>query len=290
MSIAHIRHRRTLLDEVIDMPRPRTSVQPTLQPRPAPGRGATDKIDFGETILRGGFELRAARDRQELGRLQALRALSFRGDAGASDADQHDNESLHLWIGRPDGPPLATLRLRHHLTPASLLSGYSAGFFHLAGLARQPGSALEVGRLSLHPQGPHRQLMRLIWTGIARMTWRTDAARLIGCTSLAGADPSRHGAALAYLARHHLGPGTLRPAARGAAVSFATLDREAGLLADKPPAGIPSILRFYTSLGGWVSDTLAIDTDLDTCILFTCVETAAMPDAQRRLMQALAAH
>lgn len=262
--------------------------------QPAPGTVPGASVpEFGEPILRGGYELRAARNRQEVSQLQALRAQSFRGNAGASDADSHDDTCLHLWIGRPGGPPLATLRLRHHADGASLGAGYSGGFFDLAALARLPGTALEIGRLTLHAEGAHPQLMRLVWTGIARMSRRTRAARLIGCTSLHGADPARHDAVLDHIARHHLGPKALRPAARGMCKAVVGAKRasqpDAGPDARQPPPGLPSILRFYTSLGGWVSDALVIDHDLDTCVLFTCVETATMPPAQQRLMQSLAA-
>ncbi len=252
-----------------------------LRPPPAGPAGAAP--GFGPVLRRDGLELRAAETAQELAKLLALRARVYRGDAAACDADAQDPACLHLWIAPPGGAPLATLRLRHHPDYASLITGYSAGFFDLSPLVRLPGTALELGRLALHPDAPHPPLMRLLWTGIARMTRRTGAARLIGCTSLPGADPARHAPILSHLARHHLGPAALRPAPRSAA---APLPR----LADDTAPALPPILRFYLSLGGWVSDRLALDADLDTCVLFTCVETATMPPAQARLMQALAAY
>ncbi len=252
-------------------------------PRPSSAGPARAAPGFGPVLHRDGLELRAAETARELAQLLGLRARVYRGDAAACDADAQDPACLHLWIAPPGGTPLATLRLRHHPDCASLTTGYSAGFFDLSPLAPLPGTALELGRLALHPDAAHPPLMRLIWTGIARMTARSGAARLIGCTSLPGADPARHAPILAHLARYHLGPAALRPAPHGAA---APLPR---LAEDTTPA-LPPVLRFYLSLGGWVSDRLALDHDLDTCVLFTCVETAAMPPAQARLMQALAAH
>ncbi|MCC5988009.1 MAG: GNAT family N-acetyltransferase [Pararhodobacter sp.] len=245
-----------------------------------------DPLALGPPVERGGFEMRLARNRSELQQLQRLRARSFRGDESANDADRHDARSRHLWIARPGEPPLATLRLSHHLDAQSLLAGYSAGFFDLEPIARLQGTALELGRLCLRPQAPTAEVMRLIWTGIARMTIRSGAQRLIGCTSLDGADPARHRALLAQLAVRHLGPPDQRPAARGPGASGF------GHLATQKPAPapprLPPILRFYMSLGGWVSDQLAIDTDLNTCLLFTCVEVAAMPASRRQLLRALA--
>ncbi|MGY6533997.1 MAG: GNAT family N-acetyltransferase [Pararhodobacter sp.] len=273
--------------------RPTEGHQPAAG-HPAPGGVTCTPIpQFGEPILRGAFELRAAHDRQEVAQLQALRAQSFRGTAAASDADRHDATCLHLWIGRPGGPPLATLRLRQHGDAASLCNGYSGGFFDLSALARLPGTVLEIGRLTLRRDAAHAQLMRLVWTGIARVTRQTGAARLIGCTSLAGGDPACHGAVLDHVARHHLGPSALRPAARSPCRTLLqarpACPPVTGNQPQRPPADLPTILRFYTSLGGWVSDAVVIDPDLDTCVLFTCVEIATMPPAQQRLMQSLAA-
>lgn len=237
---------------------------------------------FGPPVHRQGLILRAAGTESERAQLLALRALTYRGDARACDVDDHDPGCLHLWIGPHGEAPLATMRLRHHGDAASVMAGYTARFFDLGALARLPGPVLEPGRLALHPAAPAAGLMRLIWTGIARMVMRTGAARLIGCTSLPGAVPARHTPILSHLARHHLAPTGLRPSPLGAS---APLPRPAETTPTLPP-----ILRFYLSLGGWVSDRVALDHDLDTCVLFTCVETAAMPPAQARLMQALAAH
>ena len=255
-----------------------------FQPRgPAPRRKGNE---WAGEPGHGALMLREANGASEMQAIWRLRGLCFRGCADEGDADAHDEGCTHLWIGRADGPPLATLRARHHVDEASLQAGYSAGFFDLAPLAALPGTALELGRLCLHPRAPSGEVMRLVWTGIARLCAQAGARRLIGCTSLPGAAVERHGALLAHLAARHLGPLATRPRARGRLTHrFA---QKAGEATGGRPA-MPTILRFYLSLGGWVSDELARDPDLDTCVLFTCVEIDAMPAARRRLMQALAA-
>ena len=258
-----------------------------FQPRgPAPGpKGNEWGDDWAGEPGQGALMLREASGADEMRALWRLRGLCFRGCADEGDEDAHDGDCTHLWIGRADGPPLATLRARHHVDEASLQAGYSAGFFDLAPLAALPGTALELGRLCLHPRAPAAEIMRLIFTGIARLSAQAGARRLIGCTSLQGAAVERHGALLSHLAARHLGPVASRPRARRElAHRFAP---ETGGAARGRPA-MPTILRFYLSLGGWVSDELARDPDLDTCVLFTCVELDAMPPARRRLLQALA--
>ena len=241
---------------------------------------------FGPALRRGPWVLREAAGAADMSQLLALRARVFRGDAGASDADAQDPHCRHLWIGRPEGPPLATLRLRHHPNPASLRTGYCAGYFDMGPLGRAPGTALELGRLCLAPEAAQVELMRLVWTGIARMVAQAGAARMIGCTSLPGDDPAAHRPVLARLARRHLGPATLRPRPGPvAAISLSDLRMQHR---DAQEARLPPILRSYVALGGWVSDVVAIDRDLGTCLVFTCVEVASMPDDRRRLLHKLA--
>ena len=184
------------------------------------------------------------------------------------------------------GEPLATLRAQLH-REGDPAQGYAAQFFDLAGLARAPGPALELGRLCVHPDHPAPDAMRLIWAGVARLVAVTGAARLIGCTSFSGTDPAAFGEGLRLLAARHLGPVGQRPSARvTGAVGLSTFA--------PPPPGpgapgqLPPLLRAYLALGGWVGSDLVIDRELGTSHVFTCVEIAAMPEPRKRLLCALA--
>lgn len=238
---------------------------------------------FGAPLARDGWLVRPARP-DELEALRALRGLAFRG--GAPDGDSHDADCLHLWVGRADGPPLATIRARLH-PEGQLDTGYSARLFDLAPLARAPGPSLELGRLCVHPSHPQPDLPRLIWAGVTRLVEGAGAARLMGCSSLPGNDPLRYRAALAALAARHLGPAGHRPGQR-AAETFAFDSLADGNGAPGDLAVLPPLLRAYLAMGGWVGDHLVIDRDLGTCILFTCVEIASMPESRKRVFRALA--
>lgn len=239
--------------------------------------------DFGAPIRLGRHELRPAR-RDELAEVLALRALAFRGDAGAADGDGFDADALHLRAGPPGAPPLAALRVLVH--GQGSIDGYAAQFYDLAALAGAPGPALELGRLCLHPAHPDPDLMRLVWAGVTRVAETRGAARLIGCTSFHTTDPGSLAPALGLLARRHLGPEALRPGRR--AGETRALAEWAGAATPEGAALLPPLLRAYLALGGWVSDHLVIDRDLGTCHVFTCVEIAAMPEARKRILRQLA--
>lgn len=257
---------------------------PGYSPGYSPAPCLPEPAGFGAPLLRDGWVVRLAETRSDIAALLALRAQVFRRGA-QTDADPFDRNFHHLWIGRDDGPPLATLRLRLHRSGPAILAGYAAQHHDLTALARLPGAALELGRLCRRPGLTHPDLMRLIWAGVARVADVAGVARLFGCASFRGADPLAHTPALALLAARHLGPPALRPLPRGGEHhGFASL-RPIGPVS---PTVLPPLLRGYVSLGGWVGGHLVIDRDLDTCHVFTCVEVAAMPEPRKRLLRALA--
>ena len=52
--------------------------------------------------------------------------------------------------------------------------------------------------------------------------------------------------------------------------------------------GMPSLLRTYLGMGGWVSDHAVIDEALDTLHVFTAVEIDRIPPARARLLRLIA--
>lgn len=226
------------------------------------------------------FRLRLVRDAADLRAVQALRHLAFHGVPGI-DADPHDGASTHLIVETPDGAAQATLRIRLFAEGAALEDAYSARFYDLTAYAAQTGAKAEVGRLCLHPEAREAEVLRLVWAGLARIVGGAGARHLFGCSSLVGAEPGRHAAALAYLAAAALGPASLRPAPRGPAVALAGP-------APADPAGLPPLLRFYLSLGGWVSDHAICDPQLGTTIVFTALDLSALTAARARILRQLA--
>jgi L-ornithine Nalpha-acyltransferase len=113
---------------------------------------------------------------------------------------------------------------------------------------------------------------------------------LFGCSSFDGADPQRHGAALALLANRHLAPLRWQPRIKRAGViPYAHTFRA---VAPDPKAAVramPPLLRTYLLMGGWVSDHAVPDPDLDTLHVFTGLEIAAIPPARARLLREVAA-
>jgi putative hemolysin len=240
-----------------------------------------DPAIFGAPLCAGGVCVSVARCADEIKQAQALRGLAF-GLSGP-DADDHDAGALHLLARDPSQAVLGTLRLMAH-QGSGLTRGYTGGLYDLRGLAALPGCSLEMGRLCLHPHSRDPDLVRLMLAGVTRVADLTGAARLLGCVSFSGTDVQRIAPALALLRARHLGPPALCAAPRAPH----WIDLPQAALDPQGLALLPTALRFYLSLGAWVSDRAVIDTDLGTIHVLCVLEIDAMPQARRERLRAMA--
>ncbi|SHI31246.1 GNAT family N-acetyltransferase [Wenxinia saemankumensis] len=198
------------------------------------------------------------------------------------DACPHDPDFEHLMVeAAEDGRCVATFRHRL-LGPGDMAGSYCGAAYDLSPLAARGLTALELGRFCVAPGLDDPAPMRLAWGAVAALVTARRPDLLIGCASLPGADPARYGPALSVLAGH-VGPEGMRPGRRAAETC------------DLPPPGagspatLPPLLRFYLTLGGWVSDHAVIDRDLGTLHLFCAIEIARIPPARARALAGLAA-
>ena len=91
-----------------------------------------------------------------------------------------------------------------------------------------------------------------------------------------------------WLNAQHLAPERWRPGRK--APEICPLQRNATQIVDLRLAlsQMPTLLRSYLSMRGWVSDHAVVDRDLNTLHVFTGVEVAAIPPARKRLPRAIA--
>lgn len=213
-----------------------------------------------------------------------LSALALRADAfrrGQDDRDLFDADCLHGIVWAAQNRPRVAFRARLLHGSADLASCYTGQFYDLAPLRAHPGPYLELGRFCQADGASDVMALRLAWAALGVLVDRSNAGLMIGCSSLAGANPARHRPALAALRADHLGPEHLRPR------------RLSPLAIDLPDAegdatSLPKLLRSYLAMGGWVSDHAVRDMQLDTLHVFTGLSINAMPDARKARLRALA--
>lgn len=237
---------------------------------------------------KGRLVARAAQGPADLDRALALRQRCFRtgqpGGAGR-DRDRFDDLCRHMLVEEAaTGRLLACYRWLDS-DFAGICDSYSGQFYDLRRLTPQPGRVLELGRFCLDPAVQDPDVLRLAWASLTAHAMAAGVWLLYGCSSFAGADPGRHAAALAHLARHHLAPPDRQPG-RKAPATLALRDDPA--LPPPPASALPPLLRSYLAMGGQVSDHAVLDHDLDTLHVLTLVDVARIPAARVRALMALA--
>jgi putative hemolysin len=180
----------------------------------------------------------------------------------------------------PAGRLVAAARILLIADGAGLAQSYSAQFYDLSGLTAQPGPLMELGRFCIAGDVLDADVVRVAWGALTRIVDEAGVQTLFGCTSFAGTDPARYGTAFARLASQHQGPAHLRPGIK--APEVVALDGQGD-----GTAPLPSLLRSYLAMGGWVGDHAVVDRQMNTLHVFTCLDIAAVPPARARALRAV---
>ncbi|MEO8241002.1 MAG: GNAT family N-acyltransferase [bacterium] len=237
-------------------------------------------------LTRGIYTARLAVSPEDVAAALALRLLCFRlgrGQTTASDVDEFDGKCQHVVVTDDrSGTVVCGFRLLFFPTAQTIPTSYAAQFYDLSALQNLTGPMLELGRFCLHPDHPDPDILRLAWAMLTGIVDQNGVILLFGCSSFDGSDPDRHLAALGWLSRHHLGPSDLRPRA----IAAQTIDLRP-LTTNTIPL-LPSLLKTYLGMGGWVSDHAVIDPDLNTIHVFTGLPIASVPPHRARALRAVA--
>jgi L-ornithine Nalpha-acyltransferase len=246
--------------------------------------------DDVQPLTRGIYTARLATTAQDVASAQRLRHLCFHAGRGLShhpsDVDTFDAACQHVLVtDHRSNDLVCCYRVMTFTSGRDISASYSAQFYDLTALHAFALPMMELGRFCLRPGCSDPDIVRVAWAALTRLVDQAGVAMLFGCSSFDGADWGLHRAALGYLARHHLPPARLRLATRAAeTVDMAPL---AATSPDQPPA-LPSLLRTYLAMGGWVSDRAVIDRELNTLHVFTGLDVATVPQARARALRALA--
>lgn len=184
------------------------------------------------------------------------------------------------------GALLGCFRLRF-LEPVNVQDSYSSQFYDLTALTNYPGRMLEIGRLCTCPTQNSPDILRLVWGALADFVDTMDIRLLFGCSSFVGTAGDTYRSGFKLLQEQFKAPEQWRPRPRaGEVLHFNAVQS----LDDDSRSGwpcLPSLLRSYLSLGGWVSDHAVIDRMLGTLHVFTALEVAEIPPKRQALLRAV---
>ena len=207
--------------------------------------------------------------------------------AGGVEFDQFDALCEHVLVESLQGDLVCCFRVLPFASGVELHKSYAAQYYDLERLSSYAKPMIELGRFCIHPDATNADVLRIAWAMLAAIVDVQGAGLLFGCSSFEGTDPAPYGAALDLLAARYIAPDRWRPNVGSARIipfgKRARPDFDSRLALGQ----LPSFLKTYLSMGGWVSDHAVIDPDLNTFHVFTAVEIAAIPPARAKALRAI---
>lgn len=236
------------------------------------------------------FQVRLAENPSEVRAAQRLRYKVFVEELGAQaspeehaarlEIDAFDPYFEHLLLidtaatGDPLDRVVGVYRLMRGATATKGIGFYGATEYDLSKLQSQDREVLELGRSCIAKDHRGGLGMHKLWDGLGNYVIKHDIGVLFGVASFHNANPEPIAEALSYLHHNHLAP----PELRVRATQFTAMDRIAGAQIDKARAlrQMPSLIKAYIRLGGYVGDGAFVDHDFNTVDVCLLMDTRKM--------------
>ena len=238
-------------------------------------------------ISNGTYVVRLAKTIEEIDQALKLRFEVFNLELGEGldssfrtgrDRDEFDDSCDHLIvIDRTNGNVIATYRVRTIEMAKHVEGFYSAGEFDLNDLPQEVlNHGLELGRACIAQSHRSKQVLFLLWKGLAQYVQTRRKRFLFGCCSLTSQNPSDGNQLLDQLIDGgHMHPTLLIPPKSG---------YECPSVASRSSkVEIPKLFRMYLTIGAKVCSRPAIDRVFKTIDFLVLFDIEAMDFVTRRI-------
>ena len=158
---------------------------------------------------------------------------------------------------------------------------YSEGEYDVTPLRASGRKLLELGRSCVHPEYRGGLALMQLWKGVGAYVSETGAEILFGVASFHGTDVDSLAMPLSHLHHRHLAPPELR--VRAQPDVFQRMDLIPPEHVDRVAAmrAVPSLIRSYLRLGGFVGEGAFIDRVFNTTDVCLILDTARLSDQDR---------
>ncbi|UWR04691.1 GNAT family N-acetyltransferase [Ruegeria conchae] len=200
------------------------------------------------------------------------------------EKDRFDPHFDHmLAIDDSTGEVIGVYRLLPGERAAELGQFYSEDEYDLTVLKQSGRNLLELGRSCVHPDYRGGTAMYHLWNGLAAYVTARKIEVLFGVASFHGTDVQKLAQPLSMLHHNHLAPPDLRVRAQPGVfqpmdlLPVKALDRRAAMVQ------VPSLIKAYLRLGGFVGEGAFIDHAFNTTDVCLILDTTRMNARQRRI-------
>ncbi|MBU6234622.1 MAG: GNAT family N-acetyltransferase [Alphaproteobacteria bacterium] len=253
-----------------------------------------DFILAGDGVCMGPIAVRLARTEAEVIAAQKLRYDIFYREYGAKpvgdmeakglDYDRFDEFADHLIVTdqSQNGRIVGTYRILRSESAKRAGQFYSASEYDISKLVATTPNLMEVGRSCVDASHRTRNVLQLLWQGIAEYITHYDIGALFGCASFHGIDIPAHADMLSYLHHFHRAPDEFCPRALENLYTSMDLKPKETLNPKDALLALPPLIKGYLRLGGFVGDGAVIDTQFNTIDVCVIVKTSRVSARYRK--------
>lgn len=238
------------------------------------------------------FELRLASTQEDLLAAQRLRYDVFIKELGGDgpmvdhdaglERDAFDEFFDHLLlIDRKLQKVVGVYRVLRGDMAVKAGRFYSEDEYDLTTLKASGRTLMELGRSCVHADYRGTAAMYYLWNGLGAYVVEHDIDVMFGVASFHGTDIAAIREPLAYLHHNHLAPSELR--SRVVDPHFQSMDLMAADEIDKRAAlkAMPTLIKAYMRLGGYVGEGAYIDHSFNTTDVFLLMDSKNISQKQR---------
>lgn len=238
------------------------------------------------------FELRRAASEEDIRAAQRLRYRVFVEELGADgpmidhearlERDRFDDHFDHLILfdrsRAPDDPDRAVGVYRVMRSDQAEAAGqfYSEDEYDLSALKGSGRRLLELGRSCVDARYRGGAAMYHLWNGLAHYVLEHKVEVLFGVASFHGTDIGALAEQLSYLHHRHLAPESLRVRVLPEVFEGMDLVPEAEIDERRALVAMPTLIRAYLRLGGFVGEGAYLDRAFNTTDVCLVMDTERM--------------
>lgn len=241
------------------------------------------------SLRQGRYLLCFAQDAGQLERILRLRFQVFNLELGEGlstsqatglDRDAFDDGCHHLMVlDNATGEVVGTYRMQTSEMAACHQGFYSAGEFDLEALPDEVrNNSVELGRACISLAHRNRQVLFLLWKGLAAYVAHNQRRYLFGCSSLTSQDPAE---GLGMLEQLRVKGQVWEDLAAPPLPGFEC--RQEDPAAPLPEVPVPSLFRTYLRYGAKVCGAPAIDRAFKTIDFLMLFDLAQLDERRFRL-------
>ncbi len=239
------------------------------------------------------FEVRLAKNDADIRAAQQLRYRVFVEEMGADvspedhaekiEQDRFDPYFDHLLLIDKSIEPdafgnhvVGVYRLMRDAAARNGVGFYGAGEYDLSKLETSPRKCVELGRSCIAKEHRGGVGIHLLWDGLGDYVISNNIEIMFGVASFHGADIAPLKNALAYLHHSYLAPDDLR--VKVLEKHYISLNQMPVEQIDRKLAlrEIPSLIKAYLRLGGFVGDGAFVDHEFNTVDVCLIMDTKRM--------------